>query len=455
MKASQVQIRTGRQAAVQVLFNTLEEGAYANIALNSVLERSQLSPKERGLATELVYGTLKNMAYLDWVLNQFLSKPLEKLDPYVKGILRMSAYQLLKLDKIPSSAAVNEGVNLTKLYSNQGAAKLVNAVLRNVIRRQSELKVPSLEEAPAQYLSIMYSHPQWLVERWIEELGIEETEELCKANNQTPPLTIRVNTLRNTSEQLIEALKQRGIEAEASELSPTAIRLYKIFSLGNIEEFREGLFTAQDESSQLIAPIVAPTPGTFGIDACSAPGGKATHLAQLMNNSGKVLAIDLYPHKIKLLEESASRLGIDIIETKVWDGRKLASKWEKQADFVLVDAPCSGLGVLRRRPDMRWRKEIEQISELQEIQSRILQSAGACVKKGGTLVYSTCTVTREENLEQVENFTKNNPDFQLVSLKPYLPESLQEETAVEKGYLQLWPHRHGTDGFFVARWERK
>ena len=450
---------SAREAALQVLHAVEEEGAYANLALNRVLEGQNLNKLDRGLATELVYGTLKWRGKVDWVLSRFLSRPLEKLDPWIREILRLGAYQLLFMDRIPVSAACNEGVNLAKIYGHKGTAGLVNGVLRNLERNLQGLEYPQPGEDLREHLVVNYSHPRWMVEKWLEELGPEEALSLCKANNEVPPLTVRTNTLKVSREQLAEILTGEGMEISPANYAPEGLVVRDLFALTRLESFRQGLFQVQDESSMLVARVVNPRPGDLVIDACSAPGGKTTHLAQVMGNRGKIMALDIHPHKLGLVEENCRRLDIEMVETQAFDARELPDRWSGKADCVLVDAPCSGLGVLRRRPEIRWRKEIAQLPELAALQKALLVKAAGCVKPGGALIYSTCTITREENLQVVEDFSAKNPEFGLVDLTPYLPENLFNAgghlPTATKGYVQLMPHIHGTDGFFIARWERK
>ncbi len=449
---------SAREVALLVLHAVEEEGAYTNIALNRVLEGQNLNKLDRNLATELAYGSLKKRGKLDWVLAKFLSRPIEKLDSWIRDILRLGIYQLLFLDRIPVSAACNEGVNLAKIYGHQGTAGLVNGVLRNIERNIKTLEFPKPEEDLVEYLIVNYSHPRWLIEKWLKELGQEATVALCMANNEIPPLIVRTNLLKLDREQLMATLDAEGMITSPTQYVAEGVVVKEMFALNKLASYRQGLFQVQDESSMLVGRIVNPHPGQTVLDICSAPGGKTTHLAQLMQNQGKIIALDLHPHKLKLVEENCQRLGVNIVETKTFDARELPAEWATAADCVLVDAPCSGLGVLRRRPEIRWRKDCAQLAELATLQKELLTKAAACVKPGGTLVYSTCTITPEENQFVMEYFNANHPEFKQVDLTPYLPEALRLEgidNQASQGYLQLMPHLHGTDGFFIARWERK
>ena len=347
---------SARALAFLVLQDVFCDTAYANIAMSKRLNEAALSPVDRRFATELVYGTIKACATLDWMLGHYIKKPLSQTDPLVVNILRLGMYQLQFLDKIPPSAAVNEAVNLAKKYAHPGVSGFVNAVLRSVIREPERIRYPNLDKDPVRSIALRECHPEWLVRRWMKQLGPEETLALCRFNNSQPPLSLRTNTLKLSREELLDKLVAAGAEAELSTLAPEGIVCQR---LGDepLQLIRMGLCQAQDESSMLVAHVVAPQPGETVIDACAAPGGKSTHLAILMQNRGRILAVDIHAHKIQLIEDNQRRLGLSIIEAKQMDATQLHQTMADQADRVLVDAPCSGLGVLRRRPDARWRKE--------------------------------------------------------------------------------------------------
>lgn len=446
--------KSAREMALEVLYAVDREGAYSNLALNRVLEKYRPEKIDRGFITELVYGTLRTLYTLDWVLAGFLKQPVGKLPVRIKNILRMGVYQILFMARVPDSAACNESANLARKYGHAGTVKLVNGVLRNVARNQAQLEYPDINKDPVRGIAVRYSHPEWLVARWIEEYGAADTERLCRANNEVPPNTVRTNTLQTSREKLQEILAGEGVDCREGRLAPETLVLDGFTSVGALTAHRTGLFMVQDESSTLVGHAVNPRPGSLVIDACSAPGGKSTHMAQLMNNQGRIISCDVHPHKMKLIEENAARLGITIIEPVVVDAAELDSRYREMADCVLVDAPCSGLGVLRRRPEIRWRKHPAEIAELHRLQLRILLSAGKCLKSGGVLVYSTCTLTHEENIDVINDFLQQCGNFQLESLVGHLPEVLQQmpgATTMNKGYIQFFPHVHGTDGFFIAR----
>lgn len=446
---------TARECALRILTRVEEEASYANLLMQKSLhELSDI--RDRQLVTLLVNGTLKNRLTLDYALRRHLRKPMSELPHEVRWILRTSAFQILYLSKIPSPVAVNEGVELTKRRFGKYSA-LVNGVLRNVLTSGWEIRWPSREKEPVRYLSIRYSHPEWMVKRWFKRYGFAETEALCQANNEPAPVWIRTNTLKTSRDDLRIRLEGEGVTVTLGERVPESLLIENFGAVEKLPSFREGLFTVQDESSQLVAHIINPQAGDRVLDACSAPGGKTTHIAQKMNNQGEILAFDIHPHKLGLIEGLAQRLGIHIIQPKCGDARELPGVAETSRQKVLVDAPCSGLGVIRRRADMRWHKKEEEIQELPPLQLAILERASQCVTPGGELVYSTCTIEPEENFEVVKAFRAKHPEFIPVSLLEELPFPLTEEkdrNQAKKGILQILPHKHGMDGFFLAKFRR-
>lgn len=462
-----------------MLYAVEVEKAYANLALDQLLSEVSLSKADRGFMTELVYNTLRWRNTIDWVLVQVLKVKKDKLTPWIRNILRLGVYQLLFMDRIPAAAVCNESTNLAKHYGHSGVANLVNGVLRNIARQGQNWDYPDCSKDPVKHVAVCYSHPEWVVERWINRYGLEETIALCQANNRPSINSIRVNTLRISPEELAFRLQEEDIEVEKSKLIPEGLRLKQIPAFRKLKTYSHGLFQIQDESSMLPAYGLNPLPGSQVVDACAGPGGKTTHLAQLMKNQGQIIALDLYGHKIELIRENCFRLGINIVKPFVKDARELPGSWKGWADYVLVDAPCSGLGVLRRRPDARWRKDPQQLQELPALQLEILQAASQCVRPGGVLLYSTCTLEPEENEEVIQTFLrgkeaeklKDNPKgidksnnynatsncFYLEDLTDYLPFKVwrkEDQFQVEKGQLTLLPHIHETDGFYLARLRR-
>lgn len=445
---------SARHAALQVLHKVFTKEAYANLTLNEVLQKNIISPQDRHLATELVYGSIKNKLLIEYWLKKFVPK-YQDLPSWIALNLVLAVYQLQFLQRVPHTAAVDEAVKLAKRYGHKGTVALTNGVLRNMLRTADAFSLPSSKNVK-QYLSIKYSHPEWLVERWLKEFGEGETEELLMADNLTPPLVIRINTLKITREDLMSRLMLDGASCCEGRISPFAIEVHGIPALHTYPLFLEGFFQVQDESSMLASIILDPKPDEIIIDVCAGPGGKTTQIAEQMQDKGKVLAFDIYDHKVKLIEDSAKRLGLNSIKAARFDARALGQKYPGYADRVLLDVPCSGLGVLRRRPDARWRKEISDIKVLSELQKEILNSAAETVKAGGVLVYSTCTITHEENMDTVERFLQQHPDFVTEDITPYLPVMPEgcSETAL-KGFLTLYPHKQKTDGFFICRMRRR
>lgn len=446
---------TPRERAVRILGRVEEEQSYANLLLQRELQEVE-DGRDRQLITLLVNGTLKNRLTLDYALRRHLRTPLSALPHEVRWILRISAFQLLFLAKIPAPAAVNEGVEMTKPRRGKYTG-LVNGVLHKVLQDGWNIRWPNSGKEAVRYLSVRYSHPEWMVKRWLKRYGFEETEALCQANNEPALLWIRTNTLKVTREELLNNLQQEGVQARLGERVPESLILENSGALDRLKCFQEGLFTVQDESSQLVAHVLDPRPGDRVLDSCAAPGGKTTHLAQKMKNQGEILAFDIHPHKVDLIVQLAQRLGITIIRPQTGDARELPGIEKGSCQKVLVDAPCSGLGVIRRRADLRYQKTEAEIEKLPVLQLEILNRAAQCVAQGGELVYSTCTIEPNENFEVVKAFRKGHPEFQPVNLSDDLPFSLSEESDIrqaKKGMLQILPHRHGMDGFFIAKFKR-
>ncbi len=445
--------RTAREAALRALRDVDVKEAFANLALDHHLSGSKLEGRDRGLATELAYGVTRRRATLDWTISQVATRPLEQMDPWIRNILREAVYQILYMDRIPQSAAVDEAVNLAKQYGHVGVAKFVNGVLRNLIRKLPSFEWPDEQAEPVAALAIKHSYPEWLVAEWRERFGIDQAIKLLEAGNQVPPLTVRANRLKATREQVLQALEAEGVKAEPTPHSPQGIIIHDLTSaswLDRLKAMKQGLITVQDESSMLVAAALDPQPGWTVIDMAAAPGGKSTHLAELMENEGRVIAVDIHPHKIELIDQNAARVGAAIIQGVSMDAREVGERMPERADAILCDLPCSGLGTLARRPDARWRKTLADVEALVPIQRAILESAAKALKPGGVLVYSTCTIHPMENQELVEAFVAEHPEFRFDDIWAHLPASISREGQA-MGYVQLLPHIHGTDGFFMCR----
>ncbi len=440
-----------REVALETLLAIEEKEAYSNLLLNKMIETHRLSEKDTGLLTEIVYGTIQRRDTLDYYLRPFLKKA-RKLHTWVKVLLRLSLYQMMYLDRIPDRAIIFEAVEIAKKRGHQGIASMVNGVLRTVQREG----VPSLDAIvdDIERLAVETSHPLWLVKRWVDQYGIEETRNMCETNLLAPKQTARVNTARTKVEQVIHQLEQEGVEVVRGEVAEEAIKAKK-GNLARTQTFQEGYITIQDESSMLVAKALGVREHDRVLDSCAAPGGKSTHIAELMNNTGQVVSLDIHEHKVKLIEEQAKRLRLTNIATHVLDSRNVANYFADETfDKILVDAPCSGSGVIRRKPDIKYAKTEADIPTLAKLQLEILTAAAPLLKKGGTLVYSTCTIDEEENGDVIAEFLSRHPEFIVdETLKERLPEKVRPY--VNNGQLRLLPHYFDSDGFFIASLRKK
>jgi 16S rRNA (cytosine967-C5)-methyltransferase len=437
-----------RQTAADILLKVDVRRAYGDVLLHHALDGTGLSDRDRGLLTELVYGTLRWRGRLDAELTTLTRRPLEKTDPFLRNLLRLSLYQLRFLDKIPAYAIINEAVGLAKARARAGG--FVNAVLRRALRDKWELPQPDLKAASVAALAEYWAHPAWLVEKWFEMFGTEETIALLKANNQPAPLVLRANALKGTTEELIHLFRSNGIEALPTPRSPHGIVLQSRSPVSRLPGFSSGRFQVQGEASQLVAFLLGPQPGERVLDACAAPGGKTTHIAELMGDTGEVTAADISTTGLKKIAENAARLGLRSIKALAADFDKpLPPTTKEPYDRILVDSPCSGLGTLRSHPEIKWQRSDKDIARLAGLQRRILTRAASLLKPNGILVYSTCTLTREENEIVINDFLARHQGFVLGEAEEYLPE--QAKSMAQGRYFLALPHRHNTDGFFAAR----
>ena len=448
-------MKSARRIALEVLYKIEVKNAYSRIALDSALSSQELSKEDRALVTELVYGVIRHLNTLDWVLNTYSFKQkIENFSPYVKNILRLGAYQLMYLDRIPAYAAINESVEMSKEFGHTGIVSLINAVLRAISDNLEDIHYPDQQKNLSQYLSIVYSHPQWLITRWLSRLGEKETIKLCEINNQAPPLSIRINTLKTTRKEIIPTLEEEDLKVEASSVVPGGLKIRDFISLTQLESFRRGLFTVQGESSQLIGHILAPEPGETVLDACAAPGGKTTHIAELMKNTGSIIALDIRKPRVEMIKENCRRLGVTNVKAELLDATKVSSLYSKKVDRCLVDAPCSSLGIIQSQPEVRWNRDYRgTLLKMPQLQYAILSEVSLCVKPKGVLLYAVCSLEPEEGEKIIEKFLKERPLFHLESIKPYLPVS-KEELVDENGFLKIYPHRHHMDGMFACRMVR-
>ena len=438
-----------REAAARVLERVLVDGAYADLALDGELGRRRLSPRDVALATELVYGTLRWQRYLDWILAPHSRRSLESLHPGPRVLLRMTAYQIVFLDRVPAFAAVNDAVTLARDARAPGAAGYVNALLRSFARRGAAEREPPPPADAVEALALRCSFPTWLCARWIARYGAAEAEALMRASNERPPLTLRANTLRITREKLAERLEsEEKIATRPTRYAPEGLVAEPGGRPGSWRAFTDGTFAVQDEASMLVARLLDPRAGETIGDACAAPGTKTTHLAQLMENRGRILAFDPHPARLGLVGEAAARLGITIVETLDGAAETVAPRLPGACDAVLVDAPCSNLGVLRRNPEAKWRRTADDVIGNAGRQQAILTAAAAMVKSGGRLVYATCSLSSRENEEVATAFLAGHPEYRAEKFA-------RTFRAIPRGPgLLILPSQHDTDGFFVASFRR-
>ncbi len=443
-----------REVALKILYKIDQQEAYSNLVLDDMIKQNRklLKEKDIGLISEIVYGVTTWKLTLDEIIKKYSNIRLKKISPWILNILRMSIYQIIFLDKIPKSAAVNEGVSLAKRYGHKSSSGFVNAILRKVNKNDYE-EMFKIQE-PEERISKTTSMPKWIIEELKKEnLSIEKIDEICKCSNIKPKLSIRVNQLKVKKEDLKEKLEQQELKVEEGILGDFLI-LEKAKGIENRKEFKEGLFTIQDEAAGLTALILNPKQGEKILDACSAPGGKTTYIGEIVKNNGKIEAWDIHKHRTKLVEQAAKRLGISNIQTIIQDATKYHKEYFEKFDKILLDVPCLGLGVLKRKPDIKWKRKKEDIQEITKIQYEILNQCSKYLKSKGEIVYSTCSILKDENQKVVTKFLKENPNFKLqeISLPTNLKEgnSYFEKYLIEKKFLQVYQNEK-TDGFFICK----
>lgn len=437
-----------RDFAYSILNRIETENAYVNILLDSVLKKNNIVKPESSILTELVYGILRQKRCLDWILNQFLKENNNPLPLRLQNIFRIGIYQILFMNSIPDYAAVNETVKLAVRNRFASRKNFINAVLRNIIRNKSNITYPDAHSDLIQYLGVKYSHPDWIIKIFLEQYGDEDTARLCEINNQPAPITIKINTLKISIDDYIRLLIRNNISYQLSPYVNDGLLLESSLAIRNLPGYTDGLFHIQDISSQLICRLVEPKPNEIILDLCAAPGGKTFTLAQQLNQTGQIIALDIHPGRLKLLHNTAMKLGLNNIQTYCHDATKnLSDIITKPVDKILIDAPCSGLGVLRRKPDARWNKSPENIPKLLELQNKLLYNSIHYLKNNGIVVYSTCTLNKEENENQIQLFLSHNPEFHRIPANKYLSKSAQK-MVTKSGYLSTLPHRDNTDGIF-------
>lgn len=451
MLSDQSAVWNARVAAFQLLVKIAASQLHADDLIDHELNRGILTGPDRGLFSELVFGVLRRQGTLDHYLRQLVDQPLERLEQPVILLLRLGLYQLAYLDRVPERAAVHETVELAKQQAPR-ASGLVNGVLRSFIRKRETLSLPDRQKNPAGWIAAACSVPEWLAEKWIGQLGTDNAAKVAEITATPPRLTLRTNTLKTSREALLQQLAHEGVAAEPCSYSPEGIRLLDRHPVRGLPGFDQGLFVVQDEASQLIAHLLQPESGELLLDICAAPGGKATHIAQLMQNRGRLVATDLKERKVRKIREGAERLGVSCIEADTGDGLSESYQQGVSFDRILLDAPCSGLGVIRRNPEAKWRLSTADFARFSERQSGLLQAASKLLKPGGILVYSTCSTASEEDEQVVEDFLSRNRQFVLENITETFP--AWRGLFSSQGYLRAWPHLHDTDGFFAARIKR-
>lgn len=416
---------TAREAALKALYSIDKEGAYINAALKEALGRDGLSPQDKGFVTDILYGVVSNRDAIDYIISRFSKIKLKKMTFWVLNILRMGIYQIYYMDKVPHSAACNESVKLAKKYSHGAGAGFINGVLRSAVREYGSFRFPDTGNDAAD-LSLEYSYPEWITKKLIAEYGADTTRTLFEENRKPHSVAIRVNLLKCTKDELLLRLADEGLECSAYDGIDNALQVKGKLNVDNSVAYKEGMYSLQNISSQKAVEVLDAQPGEVVVDMCAAPGGKSCAIAEKMENKGRVLSFDIFEHKVELIRKAAKRLGINIIEAQTADSSKTDAKLIEAADRVLADVPCSGLGVIHKKPDIKWTRAEGDIAELCNLQKKILENAAAYVKHGGILVYSTCTILPEENRLQTEEFLRNHSEFTKVYEEQILTSNMGE-----------------------------
>lgn len=440
-------VSAARACAFEVVREVFERGAYADHSFRAHAERDRLDARDRAFAMRIAYGTIQRKATLDHLIEQLTDRPIARLDPPVLASLRVGLYQLLYLEGVPDHAAVDESVELAKSHAGGGHA-LVNAALRRAAR-EGRTMVEAIGDGDPEQAALLHSHPRWIAELWWNMLGREEALRLMERNNEPAESAVRANTLRTDAHELAALLERDRVRSRVDAIVPEAVVLEEPYDVHGSPPFEQGLLMPQSRGSMLVARAVDPSPGESVLDLCAAPGAKTTHLAALMGDEGRVVALDLDDRRVQSIASNCERLGVRSVEAR--QGDAASARFPGAFDRVLVDPPCSDLGTLQSRPDARWRKQPQQVQGLSRLQGRILDAAADSVRAGGRLVYSTCTVSALENEDQISDFLRRRPEFSIIDLSPLYPEATSRSP---NGFLQTLPHRHETDGFFIAALER-
>lgn len=441
---------TARELSIKILNKILKGNGYSNIVLNSELNKCEFNTKDRGLVTEIVYGTLKYKYTIDKVLKHYVRGKIEKLDYNILNNLRVAIYQLRFLDKIPEFAVVNEAVKIAKKHSSIPASKLVNGVLRNYLR-SNETAVYYSKTNILDKLCFEYSFDEWLVNLFLRQYGSVQAEKILKGLNETPSLTVRINTLKTNFENAFNQLKEEGYNIEKGVNCKEAIRIIRGSNIENNALFKKGHITVQDESAMLVAPSMDLDLNLNVFDLCSAPGGKSTHISEIMKNTGKVMAYDIHSNKLKLVNNNKDRLGITNLITNIHNAEELNEDLVNKADRVLIDVPCSGLGIIRKKPEIKWSITKEKIDNIISVQRNIMKNAAQYLKKNGVLLYSTCTLNKEENEKNIKWFLNNFSNFTLEKIEIGNSDNIIYD---KQGFVTILPNKY-MDGFFIAKLKKQ
>ncbi|MCD7957784.1 MAG: 16S rRNA (cytosine(967)-C(5))-methyltransferase RsmB [Lachnospiraceae bacterium] len=442
-----------REICLGVLMEITEEEAYSHVVLHQTLEKYQyLEKRDRAFISRTVEGTLEHMIQLDYIIEQFSNVPVYNMKPLIRNLLRMSVYQLKYMDSVPDSAVCNEAVSLAQRKGFYNLKGFVNGVLRNTARRLSQVRYPDPEQEPLHYLSVKYSYPVWMLNKWVSQFGYETTETMCRDSHMSRGTLVRCNLTKASVEEVIEDLTSQGITVRRHPYLDYALEISNYNYIGSVSAFRKGWIQVQDVSSMLVSEIAAPNWGDSCLDVCAAPGGKSLHMAEKLMGSGYVEARDISERKVRLMQDAIERSEMINIRAMRMDATVLDEESRQKADIVLADVPCSGLGVIRKKQDIKYKMSEKQQSDIIRIQRRILTNVQEYVRPGGTLVYSTCTIGADENQFNVKWFLENFP-FHLESIDPYICDELKSRTTAG-GYIQLLPGVHASDGFFIARLRR-
>lgn len=446
-------IDKAREIALKTLVKIEKEEGYSNIVLNQVIKENKkiLTEKDISLISEIVYGVISYKITLDEIIKKYSSIKLKKISIWILNVLRMGIYQIIFLDKIPKSAAVNESVNLAKRYGHKASSNFVNAILRKVDKKDFEELFNIKNDV--ERISKTTSMPEWIIKELAKNTNYEDIEEICKNLNKRPKINIRINRLKTNIVEVKEEIKKENIIYNTiSEDEEDFLELEKIKDIENNKLFKNGFFTIQDISAGMTAKILSPKPNELVLDACAAPGGKTTYMAELMNNKGKIIAGDIYEHRLNLIQQNAKRLGISIIETKILDATKYYKEYEAKFDKILLDVPCLGIGVIKRKPDIKWQRKPEDLQEICKIQKIILENCSKYLKTGGELVYSTCSILEEENENIIKEFVKKNQNFEIKKVKNTI--KIFENFIKKEGYISIKPTEKN-DGFFICKLVKK